>query len=131
MRRQWNPRVRLLVVAATVEAAIAFTLRLDNVTGATKSGAAWATVMSAVGLAWLFVLVFALYRVVQHVSHLDRAVSRGSRAIADHAVASHEWLWECSLDLIWTYCGPRVTEFLDYAPDDLVGRSMLELLPAD
>lgn len=131
MHRQWDRRVRLLVVAAVGEAAIALALSVDVLTGGGDRADRWGVVLSIVGLAWLTVFGAVVSDAARHVGRLNSEVSRGTRAVADHAVVSHEWLWECSPELIWTYCGPRVTEFLGYRPEALAGHSTLELLPAD
>lgn len=130
MRRQRDRRVRLLVAVALGEAAIVLALSVDVLTGIGDRADRWGVVLSIVGLAWLTVFVAVVRDAARHVGRLSSEVSRGTRAVADHAGVSHEWLWECSPELIWTYCGPRVTEFLGYRPEALAGRSTLELLPA-
>lgn len=42
-----------------------------------------------------------------------------------------EWIWEVDVNGVFTYASPRVRELLGYEPDEILGRPLFTLMPAD
>ncbi len=42
-----------------------------------------------------------------------------------------DWVWEIDPDGRFTYCSPKVTDLLGYAPDETVGKTPLDLMPPE
>ncbi len=68
---------------------------------------------------------------------------RAARRAAEHALreseerhrtvleTTHDWVWEIDAEGRCTWSGERVRDILGYAPDELLGRSPLEFMPAE
>ncbi len=83
---------------------------------------------------WLYVLAAALLAAVLGAAALLLVLARARRELArrDQVIAAagsmtHDWLWESDAAGRITYSSTGVTELLGYAPDEVVGRTSLEL----
>lgn len=122
---QVDRRLRLLTVAVLVDVGCAVVLRLA--VALDVSAGSWLEALAWLALAWLAVLVAALLKTVRYVHALNRELARRHDVIDAYSV-SREWIWQATPDLVWTYCNDRVYELLGYRAEDLVGRSMLEVV---
>jgi PAS domain S-box-containing protein len=43
----------------------------------------------------------------------------------------HDVLWQMSTDFIFTYISPNVLKLIDYSPDDVIGKTLWDILPSD
>ncbi|HET6910031.1 MAG TPA: EAL domain-containing protein [Mycobacteriales bacterium] len=120
-------RVRLLAVAVLVDVACAVVIRLAVALDFPFRSGPWLEGLAWLALAWLAVLVAALVNTVRYVHSLDVELARRHDVI-DAYSASREWIWQATPDLVWTYCNDRVRELLGYRAEDLVGRSMLDVV---
>lgn len=131
MRTTADRRLRLLVGAVVVDTAFAVLMRLAVALDFPSRGSVWVTTLAWVALGWLVVFVAALVHVLSYVHDLDRELSVRRQVIEAHSLSSREWIWEATPDLVWTYSNDRVLDLLGYRPEELLGRSLLELLAAD
>jgi diguanylate cyclase (GGDEF)-like protein/PAS domain S-box-containing protein len=44
---------------------------------------------------------------------------------------TQDFVWEVNQDNVFTYCSPQVREILGYEPDELLGRTPFDLMPAE
>jgi hypothetical protein len=44
---------------------------------------------------------------------------------------THDWVWEVDANGVYTYASPRVRELLGYEPEEVVGKTPFDLMPAD
>ena len=44
---------------------------------------------------------------------------------------SSDWLWEVDHNVIYTYCSPQCTDILGYLPEELLGQTPFDLMPAE
>ena len=59
---------------------------------------------------------------------LLRASEEKYRALIE---STSDWIWELDADCNYVYSSPKVAEILGYAPDDIIGKSCLELMPPE
>jgi PAS domain S-box-containing protein len=59
----------------------------------------------------------------------DRALRESDRRFQERMETLRDWVWEVDPDWRYTYASPQVRDLLGYAPEELIGRSMLELMP--
>ena len=45
--------------------------------------------------------------------------------------ATSDWLWEIDADLRFTHCNPRITQLLGYTPEEVLGKTPLDLIVAE
>ena len=62
---------------------------------------------------------------------VERALRESERRFRDIADISADWVWEVDLAGRYTYASENVQKLLGYAPDELIGRTAFELMPAD
>ena len=62
---------------------------------------------------------------------VERALRESERRFRDIAGISADWVWEVDVAGRYTYASENVQELLGYAPDELVGKTAFELMPAD
>ncbi len=44
---------------------------------------------------------------------------------------SHEWIWEVDENGVYTYASPQVKEVFGYEPEELIGKTPFDIMPAD
>jgi PAS domain S-box-containing protein len=59
----------------------------------------------------------------------ERQLRESERRFRDFAEAAGEYVWELDVDGRYTYVSRRVEQVLGYAPDELLGRKPMELMP--
>jgi diguanylate cyclase (GGDEF)-like protein/PAS domain S-box-containing protein len=59
----------------------------------------------------------------------ERALRDSEERFRSIAEATQEWIWEIDADGIYTFCSPAVEAILGYAPDQLIGKSCLDIMP--
>jgi diguanylate cyclase (GGDEF)-like protein/PAS domain S-box-containing protein len=73
------------------------------------------------------------YSIVRDISERKRAedtLSRSERRFRDLVETSSDWIWETDAELRYTYLSPRVQQILGYAPEELIGKTPYDLMPA-
>jgi diguanylate cyclase (GGDEF)-like protein/PAS domain S-box-containing protein len=58
----------------------------------------------------------------------ERALRASEERFRSIAEATQEWIWEIDADGLYTFCSPAVEVILGYAPDQLIGKSCLDLV---
>ena len=62
---------------------------------------------------------------------VERALRESERRFRDIADISADWIWEVDLAGRYTYASENVHKLLGYTPDELIGRTAFDLMPAD
>ncbi len=62
---------------------------------------------------------------------VERALRLSERRLRDVADVSADWVWEVDLTGRYTYASENVRGLLGYAPDEIIGKTAFELMPAD
>lgn len=118
----------MLVIVVLADVALAVVLRFENTLDFVRGARDWRTVAGFLGFFYLFIVVYALVRVVRDHRWLDRQVRGRDDRIAAIELTSAEWLWETGPDLVLTYSSRQLTDVLGYAPADVVGKSVLDFM---
>jgi diguanylate cyclase (GGDEF)-like protein/PAS domain S-box-containing protein len=61
----------------------------------------------------------------------ERALRASEERFRSIAEATQEWIWELDADGLYTFCSPAVEAIIGYAPDQLVGKSCLDIVSPD
>lgn len=59
----------------------------------------------------------------------ETALRRSQERFRNLVEASSDWVWEVDKNVIYTYVSPKVRDILGYEPQELIGKSVFELLP--
>jgi PAS domain S-box-containing protein len=60
-----------------------------------------------------------------------KALERSEERFRALVEASFDWIWEVDAEGRYVYASPRVSEFLGYRPEELLGRTPFDLMPDD
>ncbi len=61
--------------------------------------------------------------------YAERALRASEERFRSIAEATQEWIWEIDADGVYTFCSPAVEAILGYAPEQLIGKSCLDIMP--
>lgn len=118
-------------MAVCVDTILALTVRLDELGHFLRGDRSLEVYMALAGLVWIPVLLVPLGLVLRSMFAAARTVNRQDQTLEATAATSPDWLWETDSNLTLTYCSDRVCQVLGYPPEDLIGRSTLELVRPD
>jgi PAS domain S-box-containing protein len=90
---------------------------------------AWIFAMGLLGA--LFALAFALHCERNRSKSLAVGLEEERRRFLDIAAVSSDWIWETDAEGRFRYVSAKVTRFLGYTPEELIGRSACDLIPGD
>jgi PAS domain S-box-containing protein len=120
--------LRVLVVFLVLNIATSLLARTVLVVTPHSGHGRWVDLLGAVGLG----VLLAMLAVLAVSWHTLRDLWRQAREATDRldavAATSHDWLWQATPDLVATYCSPATAEVLGYRPQEVLGRSFLDLL---
>jgi len=60
-----------------------------------------------------------------------RALAQSEQRFRDLAENTSDWIWELDADLRYVYASPKVTELLGYAPEEVLGKTPFDFMPAE
>jgi PAS domain S-box-containing protein len=123
MRLEGERAIWALLVAVVVEVLLAVVLRGPAAVRVLRGDSGWRDVLEALALLWLVAVLIAVRAAL-------RAIRSLRSRIADLTVSSHDWYWESDGDLVLTYSSAAVTQLLGYRPEEVVGRSLYDFVPA-
>jgi PAS domain S-box-containing protein len=73
----------------------------------------------------------AVFDVITERKQAELALRTSEKRFQDIVAASGDWVWEVGADGRYTYVSASVTELLGYAPEDAIGRTPFDLMPAE
>ena len=62
---------------------------------------------------------------------VERALLESERRFRDVADISADWIWEVDTDGRYTYASESVRKLLGYAPEEIIGKTAFDLMPAE
>ena len=107
-----------------VDCVVAWALRFPDLARVLGGRSDAETLLGAFGSVWLIVLLVVVMRMVRRVNTMGGQVEALT-------VLGNDWYWESDPNLRLTFSSPNVERVLGYRADDLVGRSLLELVPLE
>src|SRR5580700_7746617 len=60
--------------------------------------------------------------------HAERALRDSEERFRSIAEATQEWIWEIDADGLYTFCSPAAEAILGYSPQQLIGKSCLDIV---
>jgi len=42
-----------------------------------------------------------------------------------------DWIWAVDKDAVYTYSSPKIRDLLGYEPEEIIGKTPFDLMPAD
>ena len=61
----------------------------------------------------------------------EEALRVSERRFRSLTEATSDWVWEINKDGYYTYASPKVKDLLGYEPEDVIGKTPLDLMPVD
>ena len=124
-------RLLLLLAVLIAEPVIAVVLRLPDLREFLAGAHRLPTTLTVAGVAWLVLVVMAAVVVGRSLQDAQGALFRQGQVIEADVGSSRDWIWQTDSAYRLTYSSAGVTDALGYAPEELIGCSMLSLLAAD
>jgi PAS domain S-box-containing protein len=131
MDRAAGRNLLLIAILLAVDLVIAVLIRADRVTQIAGEDRRWLDYLAIFGLAVVAVTILLTIRAGRDMEGMWRRAVEADDRLQAVAATSHDWMWQATPDLIVTYCSAGVSEALGYEPDNVVGRSFLDLLHPD
>ncbi|MHB8341260.1 MAG: sensor domain-containing phosphodiesterase [Mycobacteriales bacterium] len=122
--------LRLLAVGWGLDTVVSLALSLAGPAGAT---AGWGGQRAPgwIGLVWFALLLALVGRLLQYTRRLRRALTDRDEQLAAVLATSGDWRWESDIELVVTSASPAISQLLGRRPEQIVGRSLLELISGD
>lgn len=128
-RLSGNRWTQALVVALAIDVVLSFVSNIHEIRELLAGQVTPESLAALVGFAASVVIVVAGIVVGQALLRTRHELHRRTESLAADASLTADWRWESDAELCLTYCNGGVRTLLGYEPDDLIGRSMLTLLP--
>jgi len=61
----------------------------------------------------------------------EEALKESKERFRSLVEATSDWLWEVDQNGVYTYASPKVKELLGYEPEEIIGKTALDLMPSD
>lgn len=122
--------LRALMAAVALEMVILVVLAWPTwlLAGGPPGAAALLGLLALAGLVPVVVLVAVLHR---RMGLLRHDLVQRDEHLARLAAATHDWWWEATPELVITASSPGGTRLLGYPVEEVLGRSLLDLVDAD
>ncbi len=66
---------------------------------------------------------------IQQRKEMERALRESEERFRALTETTSEWIWEVNAVGVFTYVSPRVTVLLGYLPEEIIGKTLLDLMP--
>jgi PAS domain S-box-containing protein len=123
-RRTFRP----LAVVLVIDGMLALVVRIVNAgefASGQRDGPHW---VALAGLAWLLIVVVVALRSAFHLRAIRQHARDADGRFSDLASQSTDWIWQSTPDLTIVYSSPGIERLLGYRPEEVVGRTFLDLL---
>jgi PAS domain S-box-containing protein len=76
-------------------------------------------------------MAFRLHEAHRALLEKDSALQRSEHLFRSLVETTSDWIWEIDQHGVYTYASPQVEGLLGYRPEDIIGRTPFDLMPAD
>jgi hypothetical protein len=71
-----------------------------------------------------------MFRDVSERRRAEEAIRRSEERFRQLVESTQDWVWEVDREGVYTYCSPQCEGLLGYRPENLLGRTPFDLMPA-
>jgi PAS domain S-box-containing protein len=72
-----------------------------------------------------------LARDVSEIKKAEEALRESEERFRSLIESTSDWLWQADENTVYTYASPKVKEILGYEPEEILGKTPFDLMPAD
>jgi|GEM_PF-518800 len=72
----------------------------------------------------------SLERRYDELKRAEQSLRESEERFRSLVETTSDWVWETDLDGVYVYASPRVADVLGYAPEEIVGRTLFDLMPS-
>jgi len=82
-------------------------------------------------LAVILVMTYSLSSTVVEAAIAKDELRKSEERFRALVETTSDWVWEVDANGVYTYASPKVRELLGYEPEEIIGRTAFDLMPAD
>jgi PAS domain S-box-containing protein len=75
--------------------------------------------------------VYATFEDITERKQAEEALKESEEKFRSLVESTSDWIWEIDLNGVYTYASPRVKHLLGYEPEEVVGKTPFDLMPAE
>ena len=76
----------------------------------------------------ILVMAYTLASEIVERGRIEQELRQSERRFKDLVENSTDWIWEIDENEIYSYSSPRITDLLGYSPEEIVGKSVFDLM---
>lgn len=76
-------------------------------------------------------LVDSFNRMLETIRVRDKLLSESRERFRALTESTSDWIWEVDTKGVFTYSSPSIEQLLGYKPEEIIGRNIIDLMPAD
>ncbi|MCP4689026.1 MAG: PAS domain S-box protein [Desulfobacterales bacterium] len=77
------------------------------------------------------VMLDVIEKTISEMEETQRALSESEERFRSLVESANDWIWQTDEKNVYTYSSPRIKSLLGYEPEEILGRSPLDLMPPD
>jgi PAS domain S-box-containing protein len=82
-------------------------------------------------LAVILMMAYSLSNTVVKAAIAKEELKTSEERIRSLVETTSDWVWEVDANGVYTYASPKVRDLLGYEPDEIIGRTPFDLMPAE
>ncbi|RPI93206.1 MAG: PAS domain S-box protein [Chloroflexi bacterium] len=82
-------------------------------------------------LAVILVMAYSLSTTVVEAALAKEELRKSEERLRSLVETTSDWVWEVDTNGVYTYASPKVRDLLGYEPEEIIGRTPFDLMPAD
>ncbi len=82
-------------------------------------------------LAVILMMTYSLSSTVVESAIAKEALRKSEERLRALIETTSDWVWEVDANTVYTYASPKVRDLLGYEPEEVIGRTPFDLMPAD